>query len=123
MAHTTEHDTTPRSERMATERAPLPRAAETVRPAWVPLTGLALLTIVAVGAGIATGAQYAIPVAVLAALGWLFYATHRVLALRQGPDADRDSENPVPHMGFDDRSPLGDTEQHPHSPSRSTGAR
>ena len=108
---------------MATERAPSPRVTDTVRPVWVPLTGLVLLTTVAVGAGIAAGAQYAIPVAILAALGWLFYATHRVLALRQAPDADDDSGNPIPHMGFDDRRPPGDTEQHPHSPPRSTGAR
>jgi hypothetical protein len=123
MAHTTEHDTTPRSERMANERAPSPTVAEAARPGWVPLTGLGLLTIVAVGAGIAAGAQYAIPVAILAALGWLFYATHRFLAHRQGPDADHDSENPIPHMGFDDSSALGDTDQHPHAPPRSTGAR
>ena len=123
MAHTTEHDTTPRSERLGPQREHPPTVAEAARPAWVPLTGLVLLTIVAVGAGIAAGAQYAIPVAILAALGWLFYATHRFLAgARRNSGAD-DSENPVPHMGFDDTSPLGDTEQHPHTPPRSTGAR
>jgi hypothetical protein len=124
MAHTTEHDTTPRSERMATERAPLPEIADAVRPAWVPITGLVLLTIVAIAAGIAAGARYAIPVGILAALGWLFYASHRFLAGRR-PSRGDDSDSAIPHMGFDDDTPLGDTQQHPdsHAQPRSTGAR
>jgi hypothetical protein len=128
-----ERDTTPLSERLGTERRPLPTAAEAVRPGWPVLAGALLLTVVAVAAGILAGGAYVIAVLVLAALGWAFYATHRLLAragtrrsAEGGRTQDEDADEPIPHIGFDDHTAVGDTDQHPdmpHSESRSTGAR
>jgi hypothetical protein len=129
-----DEDRTPLSERMGPERlAPAPSRQTSLGGAWpVALAGV-LLAAVAVGAGVAAGAQYAIPVAVLGALGLIFYATHRTLGLRatrRGPAGEMRSEDdgdePVPHLGFDERTELGDTEQQPdvqHAEPRSTGAR
>jgi hypothetical protein len=126
-------DTKPLSERMSPEREPAPSVGEAVRPRLPLLAGAALLTIVAVAAGILAGGAYVIAVLVLAVLGWIFYAGQRLLALRGtrrtpsgGLTADEDGDEPIPNVGFDDRTAVGDTEQQPdvaHSEPRSTGAR
>jgi hypothetical protein len=135
MGEQADRQTKPLSERMGPERetGPSVSAAEVVKPRFGLLAGALLLTIVAVAAGILLGGSYVIPVLVLAALGWLFYAVQRMLALRAtrrtedgGLTAEEDDSSPIPNVGFDDRTAVGDTEQQPdvaHSDPRSTGAR
>jgi hypothetical protein len=124
---------TPASERLGDERGAPPKAAQAARPALWPVVVLGMLLVVGAAAWIAVGAQYAIAVVVLAALGGVFFGTHQMLGRSRTRRADGgrmrsadDTDSAVPHLGFDEGTPLGDTDQHsehPHTPPRSTGAR
>jgi hypothetical protein len=87
-----------------------------------PLAGLAALAflVLIIGAGIAIGWEFAIPVLALALAGALFVGVHRVLskrktAVRDGQLVDTsadDASDPVPHVGMD-AGDLGNTPQAP----------
>lgn len=95
---------------------------------------IAAFVVIAVVAGVAAGAQYAIPVVVLLAIVLAFLGFHRAVGAakteqhgdRAADAAASDSEDPVPHMGFDDQSSLGDSDEQPdeqYTQPPSTGAR
>lgn len=95
---------------------------------------IAAFVVIAVVAGVAAGAQYAIPVVVLLAIVLAFLGFHRAVGSAKterhgdatGDAAASDAEDPVPHMGFDDQSSLGDSSEQPdqqYTQPPSTGAR
>ena len=88
------------------------------------LAGAAVLALIALAvvAVVTAGAQYAIPFVIIAALGALFLATHRTLGMlktrrysadsRAAQDTSAaDGDDPIPHLGFDQESSLGDSAQ------------
>lgn len=125
----------PDSERLGSERVPRTGGGgERSEPRWAVGIAIVMVLAVAVVAVIAVGAQYAIPFVVLAALGLVFFGVHlsigrsktaRYGARAQDATADR-GDDPVPHIGFDDSTALGSTDQQPTGPysePKSTGAR
>jgi hypothetical protein len=94
------------------------------------LAGIVALVVLAIIAAVAAGAAYAIPFAVIAVLLLIFALASRGLARHssgpgEGHSGD-DSEDPVPHVGFDQDSSLGanpdqTTEDAHDDPGRSTG--
>jgi hypothetical protein len=106
---------------------------------WLMVGGMLALAGVAVVAGAMAGWRYLIPFALLALIIGVFVGTHRLLGAMQtrrysrgaGPAEEKapsDEDDPVPHLGFDEKSQLGDTaqtsseEDQAHAdPGRSTG--
>lgn len=89
---------------------------------WLALAGAVALVVLAVVAAVAVGAQYAIPVGIIALLAAGFLGAHRLTGLMKtrryesasGPAQDEaasDGDDPIPHLGFDQESSLGDTAQ------------
>ena len=89
---------------------------------WLAGAAVIALVVLALVAALTAGAQYAIPFGVIAALAALFLGTHRALGLmktrryssesRPAEDvAADDGDDPLPHMGFDEESSLGDNAQ------------
>lgn len=98
--------------------------------------GLLIGIVVAVIAGATSGWGYAIAVAILLVIAFGFVGAHRLVGLyktRLYGDRMREivagqGDDPIPHLGFDDATALGDTAQQAdldtHSDmERSTGAR
>jgi len=108
---------------------------------WIAIGTLAVLAALAVVAAVTAGAQFAIPVALVAVIGVLFVGGHRILAATQTrhyddqpgraqDEAADDADDPVPTFGFDEKSQLGstaelsDAESQSHADmDRSTGQR
>ncbi len=108
---------------------------------WIAIGTLVVLAALAVVAALTAGAQFAIPVALVAVMGALFVGAHRMLAAAQtrhyddqpGQAQDQaadDADDPVPTFGFDEQSQLGSTaelsdeESQSHADmDRSTGQR
>jgi hypothetical protein len=77
--------------------------------------GLAFAAVIAVVAAVAAGGSYAIPVLVLALILLGFVGFHRMMGRaksvrhgnRVGDQVASDSEDPVPHFGFEEDTELG----------------
>ena len=89
---------------------------------WLAGAAVIVLVVLAVVAALTAGAQYAIPFGVIALLAALFLIAHRTMGLmktkryesesRPAQDvAADDGSDPVPHLGFDQESSLGDNAQ------------
>ena len=78
--------------------------------------GVGIVVVVAVAAAVMAGGSYAIPVVVLAVLVLGFVGFHRLLGRqksarhgdRVGDEVASDSDDPVPHFGFEEGTALGD---------------
>jgi flagellar biosynthesis/type III secretory pathway M-ring protein FliF/YscJ len=89
---------------------------------WLAGAAVIALVVMAVVAALTAGAQYAIPFVVIAVLAAIFLAVHRTMGRmktrrydsesRPAQDvAAEDGSDPVPHLGFDQESSLGDNAQ------------
>lgn len=88
---------------------------------WIAIGTLVALAALALVAALTAGAQFAIPVALIAVVGAIFVGVHRALAAaqtrhydqpgREQDDAADDADDPVPTFGFDEESQMGSTAQ------------
>lgn len=98
----------------------------------IPL-GLTVAVGLAILAWVTLGAQYMIPIALITAILLGFWAFHwslgRAKTRQYGEGAEdaaaADGDDPIPHLGFDSQSDLGDTQEQTeqYQPSKSTGSR
>ena len=123
MAHPDEQGSVTNAPISEDERAVTRERAEALRRPfpWLALAGALALAGLAVVAAFTAGAQYAIPFGVFAVLAALFVGVHRMLGQvktqrydepgKAQEQAAEDADDPVPHMGFDEESQLGQTAQ------------
>lgn len=124
----------PRSEVLSNARRDPPPPATPSRPVMLLVAGVAAGIALAVVAGVAAGGGFAIAVLIFVAALLVFFGVHRALALsktrrygdRAADASAEDADDPIPHVGFDEETALGDSAQQPaiaDEPRRSTGRR